>query len=75
MARKTDIFAVWGEPPQALTKNLTRQQLLMLKRYTDAVTGKAYRIAYDNGFVEGICKISSTANDELIKQRNRMARS
>ena len=75
MARKADIFSVWGEPPQALTKGMTKQQIMLLKRYTEAVTDQCYRLAYDNGFVEGLCRISSTATKELNKQRDRMARS
>jgi hypothetical protein len=39
------------------------------------VTGKAYRIAYDNGFIEGLALVSTTASKEMRKQRERMARS
>ncbi|WP_454626999.1 hypothetical protein [Bradyrhizobium cenepequi] len=72
---KADIFAVWGEPPQALTKGLTKRQIQLLKRYTDAVTGKCYRIAFDNGLNHGLSLVSTVASKEMRKQRDRMARS
>jgi hypothetical protein len=75
MTRKADIFDVWGAPPQALTKGLTKQQIRLLKRYADAVTSHCYRLAFDNGFSAGLTKVSSVANDLLTKQRNKMLRS
>jgi len=74
MVRKADTFSVWGEPPKTLTKGLTKGQIAMLKRYTDGVAERCYRLAYDNGFVEGLCRVSETASKELKKQRDRMAR-
>ena len=75
MARKADIFAVWGTPPQALTKGLTKQQIRLLKSYTDAVTDRCYRLAFDNGLNHGLCLVSEVASKEMRKQRARMARS
>lgn len=75
MARKADMFSVWGVPSDAILKGMSARQIQLLKSYIDDTTGKAYRTGYDNGFVEGLCKISSTAAKELNKQRNRMARS
>lgn len=75
MARKADIFAVWGEPPKTLTKGMTEQQIRLLKKYTDEVTGRCYRLAFDNGLNHGLCLISETASKEMRKQRDKMARS
>lgn len=72
---KADIFSVWGVPSDAMLKGLSARQVKLLKSYVEGTTGQAYRTGYDNGFVEGLCKISSTAASELAKQRNRMARS
>lgn len=75
MPRKADIFSVWGVPSDAILKGMSARQVKLLKSYIEGTTGQAYRTGYDNGFVEGLCKISSTAASELKKQRDRMARS
>lgn len=74
-ARKADIFSVWGAPSDALLKGMSARQISLLKSYVEGTTDQAYRMGYDNGFVEGICKLSSVAAKELNKQRGRMARS
>jgi hypothetical protein len=78
MAKKTikaDTFAVWGQPHRRVTAGMTAAQIKSLKAYVDAVVTNCYRIAYDNGFVDGLTKVSSTASTELRKQRERMLRS
>jgi hypothetical protein len=72
---KADIFSVWGVPSDAILKGMSTRQIKLLKSYIEGTTGQAYRMGYDNGLVEGLCKISSTAASELKKQRDRMARS
>ena len=74
MARKADIFSVWGVPSDPILKGMTARQIKLLKSYVEGTTGQAYTTGYDNGFVEGICKLSSTAAKELKKQRDRMSR-
>lgn len=71
---KADPFSVWGFPPSPLDK-LPRKHLNVLRRYVEDVANKSYRTAYDNGLVEGLCKISMTAAAELKAQRNRMFKS
>ena len=75
MARKADIFSVWGVPSDAILKGMSARQIKLLKSYIEGTTGQAYTIGYDNGFVEGICRLSSAATRERKKQRDRMARS
>lgn len=67
---KADPFAVWGKPPAPLDK-LPPKHLGALRRYVEGVTGKAYRVAYDNGLVEGLTKISLMVSVEVKKQRDR----
>ncbi len=71
---KADPFDVWGAPPPPLDK-LPKKHLNALRRYVDDVTSRSYRLAYDNGLVEGLCKISMTAAAELKAQRLRMFKS
>ncbi len=71
---KADPFSVWGAPPAPLDK-LPPKHLKALRRYVEEVTDQAYRIAYDNGLVEGLCKISMTAAAELKAERLRMFKS
>jgi hypothetical protein len=74
MARKSDPFETWGKPPAPLD-GLPKKHLDALRRYVESVANKSYRTAYDNGLVEGLCKISMTAAAELRAQRNRMRKS
>lgn len=73
-ARKADPFDVWGSPPPPLDK-LPPKCLAALRRYVEDVAGRSYRIAYDNGLVEGLCKISMVAAAELKTQREKMLKS
>jgi hypothetical protein len=75
MARKADIFSVWGAPSDLILKGMTPRQIKLLKAYVEGTTGQAYRTGYYNGLVEGLCKISETAAREMNRQRGRMARS
>lgn len=75
VVRKANIFSVWGMPSDAILKGMSARQIKLLKSYIEGTTGQAYTTGYDNGFVEGICRVSSTAAKELKKQRVRMARS
>ena len=72
-SRKADIYDVWGKPP-ALLNGLTKAQTIALKHYIEDITSRVYRIAYDNGAVEGFCKVSMIATNELKMQRERMLR-
>lgn len=75
MARKADTFAVWGAPPKTLTKGLTAKQIIAMKRYVDDVTGRTYRIAFDNGVNHGLAIVTTAALKEQKRQRDAMARS
>ena len=68
--RKADTFSVWGAPPAGLTKGLTPRQMAMLRQYTESVVSQCYRIAYDNGHVEGLAAIITLA-DKRLKSRLR----
>lgn len=72
-AKKADIFSVWGKPPPMLNR-LPKEQSVALRRYVEEVTGKAYRIGYDNGAVGGLCRVSLIATNEIKLQRERMLR-
>lgn len=65
---RQDTFDVWGWPPEALIKKMTPQQINVMRRYTDAVVSKCYRVAYDNGHVEGLTAVVDLAQRRL-KQR------
>lgn len=67
-----DPFDVWGWPPANLLKGLSQNQVHVLRRYVSVVSDNAYRMAYDNGFIEGLTKLSLTAAVEMKKQRDRM---
>lgn len=69
---RADPFDVWGWPPNILLKGLSPKQTETLRRYVSSVTEKSYRIAYDNGLIEGLTKISLVASMEMKKQRDRM---
>lgn len=71
---KADPFDVWGKPPIFLDR-LTKRELRQLRSYVETITGKCYRIAYDNGFTEGLCKVSLVATNEMKQQRDRMLKS
>lgn len=73
--KKADTFDVWGKPPQTLTRGMSRAQIRALKAYTDKVTKQCYRLAFDNGLVEGLTKIGHIVNKELKQERQRMLRS
>lgn len=64
----------WGKPPAPLDK-LPPKHLATLRRYVESVADKSHRIAYDNGLVEGLCKISMTAAAELKTHREKMLKS
>lgn len=74
-ASKADTFDVWGKPPQTLTRGMSRAQIRALKAYTDRVTKQCYRLAFDNGLVEGLTKIAAVAANELKREQQRMLRS
>jgi hypothetical protein len=73
--KKADTFDVWGKPPQTLTRGMNRAQIRALKAYTDKVTNRCYRLAFDNGLVEGLTKIATVATNELKREQQRMLRS
>lgn len=69
---QADPFDVWGWPPDAFLKGLSPEHIHILRRYVSVISDKAYRTAYDNGFIEGLTKISLLATVEMKKQRDRM---
>lgn len=69
---QADPFDVWGWPPDFLLKELSSEQVHILRRYVSVISDKAYRTAYDNGFIEGLTKIGLLATVEMKKQRDRM---
>lgn len=75
MTIKADPFDVWGHPSKVLTGKLTLRQLAALKEYTAQVTDKSYRLAYDNGLIEGLTTISLAITTQMKKQRAKMLRS
>lgn len=75
MVIKADMFDVWGHPPKTLTSKMTPKQLAALKQYIEQVGDKSYRLAYDNGLIEGLTTISLAISVQLKKQRLKMLRS
>lgn len=71
---KADPFDVWGHPPKTLTRGMTKVQIATFKRYADQITRECYRLAYDNGLVDGLTKVGHLVNVELDKERQRMLR-
>lgn len=65
---KAGTFDVWGPPPDTLTRKMTPQQINILRRYVDAVVHKCYRIAYDNGHVEGLTAVVGLAQKRLQRR-------
>lgn len=72
---KVSPFAVWGDPPEALSKGMSARQMKALERYTESLVERCYRLAYDNGVNAGVTQIASTANKILRKQRDAILRS
>lgn len=72
--KRADTFDVWGKPPQALTNKLTAAQMIALRRYTEIVVGKCYRLAFDNGVSHAFSLVSETVMREWKAQRLRVMR-
>lgn len=70
-----DPFDVWGAPPKLVLSGMSVAQQGALKRYVERVTGKAYRIGYDNGISHAFEHVSNTVTREWRAQRERMAAS
>ncbi len=69
MDRKADPFSVWGQPPQALTKDLTQAQIKLLKKYAAAIGESTYRMAFDNGVQHAFGIVTDTTEKLWAKQR------
>lgn len=71
---KADPFEVWGTPPQALTRGMSPRQLSALRGYTKAVTGRCYRIAFDNGISHAFDIVGTTVQREWKRQQRKHRR-
>ena len=64
-----DAFKVWGDPPEDLTKDLTKRQIAILKRYIGDKAGGAYTMGFDNGVDHAFNLVSEAVSDKYQKQR------
>lgn len=72
MATKADAFSVWGQPPEALTKDLTQAQIRLLKKYAGSIGEATYRMAFDNGVQHAFGIVSDVTEKEWEKQRRKV---
>lgn len=73
MGNKADAFSVWGQPPEALTKDLTQAQLRLLKKYAGSIGETTYRMAFDNGVQHAFGIVSDVTEKQWEKQRRKAA--
>lgn len=69
MARKADIFSVWGVPSEAILKGMSARQIKLFKSYIEGTANKAYTIGFDCGVDHAFNLVSETVTDKWQKRR------
>ncbi len=75
MMANADAFSIWGDPPDGLSKDLTKRQIALLKRYIMEKAGKAYTMGFNNGVDHAFNLVSETVSDSYQRQRAKHRRS